>query len=295
MGLSEQVCVGALPTQPFLPRSSNLTHRILIPLLISYPSPTSPLAPMTRTPSFPMPSGDSRPLPHPTTSSLFTTPTFPFPKLTPTKLPWCSAMALPFCSPLGPNKFTLRMFASLTRSSACTPFPSNLPCSWTPVFPMLFSHASLPGLPFSTAHSFAQHILHSGISTGLPATAHAPLHCLSTNILPIPKPSDWTQAYRMQTQTPLAFLTSFPANPQPTWTAKITSHVHKAYLPYLEANAIGLQGHFIVIHQWLLSDHHSLSLIVVPKSLRSLIFSAYHASPTSAHLGHYKTLHCIRQ
>jgi hypothetical protein len=35
-------------------------------------------------------------------------------------------------------------------------------------------------------------------------------------------------------------------------------------------------------------------LVIVPEGLQRIIFEAYHANPTSGHLGEYKTLHRIR-
>ena len=196
--------------------------------------------------------------------------------------------------PAGPGKTGLRV-SSAEEVLRLYSFPfSDIPLQ----LDYNLSDSLLPclttSLPFSTARRFAQHIFRSGVPTGHSASTHVPIQCLSSDILPVPKPADWTQAYRTDPDT-ARLLEALSANPQPTWTAEITSNIHRAYLPYLEANAIGLRGHFIIVRQQLLSEGHSLSLIVVPQPLRSLIFSAYHASPTSAHLGRYKTLHRIRQ
>ena len=196
--------------------------------------------------------------------------------------------------PSGPDKFAVRV-SSPDEVLRLYSFPYNeLSQQLDPRLPGALLPCLTTGLPFSTARSFAHHVLSSGIPSGLPTTSLAPLHCLISNILPVPTPTDWTDAYRADPDT-ARLLDALTADPNPTWTAETTSHVHKAYLPYLEANAVGLQKHFIVVRQRLLSEHHSLSLIVVPASLRTLIFSAYHAGPTSAHLGRYKTLHRIRQ
>ena len=172
---------------------------------------------------------------------LFSIPTFPSPKPTPTTFPRCSAAALPFCFLLVPTSLPYHA-SSPTKSSGCThpsPFTAAGPRLPGALLPCLTT-----GLPFSIAHSFAHHIFSSGIPSGLSTTSLAPLHCLSTNVLPVPTPIDWTQVYHADPDT-ARLLNALTAYPQPTWTAETISHVHKAYRPYLEANAVGMQGHFI--------------------------------------------------
>ena len=70
--------------------------------------------------------------------------------------------------------------------------------------------------------------------------------------------------------------------------------LHTAYHDYILQDRISIVDHQLVVFQPVQNNSELLMLIVVPLSLRRDIFSAYHATPATGHMGLYKTLHHIR-
>jgi hypothetical protein len=79
------------------------------------------------------------------------------------------------------------------------------------------------------------------------------------------------------------------------WSAAKVKKVHACYRQPL------LQGYIDMVNTRLCITHlvdghtHLLLLVIVPTSLRRLMFTAYHASPVCGHMGRYKTLFRLRQ
>jgi hypothetical protein len=78
------------------------------------------------------------------------------------------------------------------------------------------------------------------------------------------------------------------------WPNSVIAKVNPVYRPYLRDNRVSFQHGRLVAFQKLSMSNRPLVLVIVPRSLQRLIFEAYHASPSSGHLGEYKKLHRIR-
>jgi hypothetical protein len=72
------------------------------------------------------------------------------------------------------------------------------------------------------------------------------------------------------------------------------SALSSAYRDYVRQDRLSLLDGKLVVFQPVQNNKEMLMLIIVPLFLRRDIFSAYHASPSTGHMGIYKTLHRIR-
>lgn len=59
-------------------------------------------------------------------------------------------------------------------------------------------------------------------------------------------------------------------------------------------NRLSLRSNCIVFMKPIALTNKHLNLIVVPASLRKILFDHYHGGPSGAHMGEYKTLHRMR-
>ena len=108
---------------------------------------------------------------------------------------------------------------------------------------------------------------------------------------PIPSPSNWATAYDDDADTRCII----HALASTTGLSKLLlTNVHACYREYIRENRISMVEGKLVVFQPVQNNSEMLMLIVVPSSLRRDIFSAYHASPSSGHMGIYKTLHRVR-
>ncbi len=121
------------------------------------------------------------------------------------------------------------------------------------------------------------------------ATSHV-ARCLTMAATPLPSPSAWTSAYASDPATAALFshLSSDTA-----WNASIISSLHPAFQQFARDDNLCIHHGRLVVRQSLQSGT-SLLLIIVPSSLRRLIFDVFHGSPIGGHFGVYKTLFRIR-
>ena len=264
-----------LPTPP-PPSFPEHTPQLLWTL--SPPSPSSP--PASPSPSIPV-YDPSFPLPEPSPSQLSTT--------------FGHQFAIAYRS--SPSHYSVRP-SSATESLTIYSFPLSALPNHLPPSLLASLPAFLPSsLPFSTASAFAHHIFSSHVFPTLssaPRDTSSRVCCLLSDVRSVPTPTDWTTAYHADPDTHRFLLHLQQPNPPP-WPPELIAAVDPAYRPYLQANSVTLRQHHLTVRQQLFPSTQFLSLILVPKPLRSLIFDAYHAGPTSAHFGRYKTLHRIRQ
>ncbi len=140
---------------------------------------------------------------------------------------------------------------------------------------------SLLGYPSSITPSPA--------TTPTSATSHV-ARCLTTAAKPLPSPVTWTNAYA---NDPATASLSGHLSADLNWSPTIIAGLHPAFQQFARDDNLCLHRGRLVIRQSLQSGH-SLLLIIVPSSLRRLIFDVFHGSPIGGHFGVYKTLFRIR-
>jgi hypothetical protein len=121
------------------------------------------------------------------------------------------------------------------------------------------------------------------------ATSHV-ARCLTMAANPLPSPSTWISAYESDPAT--ASLLSHLSSGCP-WTPSIVSGLHPAFQQFARDDNLCIHHGRLVVRQSLQSGN-SLLLIIVPSTLRRLIFDVFHGSPIGGHFGIYKTLFRIR-
>jgi hypothetical protein len=163
-------------------------------------------------------------------------------------------------------------------------------------------HGLCSGLPFCMANTFARHIFDLGVFpcsrlslTNAEDVVHcAPVPCFAYAAKPNPSLSDWATAYADDQETKLLW-DMLSTQPLPaSWTRQQLQQVHCQFRDPLRDGRLCILQQRLVLFQHLDSDGRQLMLIVVPSSLRRVVFAAYHAAPSAGHLKFYKTLHRLR-
>ena len=108
---------------------------------------------------------------------------------------------------------------------------------------------------------------------------------------PLPSADDWTEAYQKDHDTSyiLKLLQS-----KVEFSEKGLRILSAAYMHPLPEKRVKLLSSRIVIMNPIGSAIRFLTLIVVPKDIRHIIFHAYHTTPIGAQMGRYKILLLIR-
>ena len=70
--------------------------------------------------------------------------------------------------------------------------------------------------------------------------------------------------------------------------------IHQAYHPHLMDNNIKWADDRLVLLKPLPLQQKAIRLIIVPQSMRKILFDHYHGGPTGGHMGEFKTLHRLR-
>jgi hypothetical protein len=117
--------------------------------------------------------------------------------------------------------------------------------------------------------------------------------CLAYTAKPPPTTADWMVAYLADPSTAL-IIANIGKTTAHTWTKLELNSIESPYRDYLRSGSVSLLDGKLVLHQALDHQSRTLTLIIVPAPLRRDIFSAYHASPMTGHMGVYKTLHRLR-
>ena len=107
----------------------------------------------------------------------------------------------------------------------------------------------------------------------------------------MPSPDTWSKAYNDDADT--KFLIQHLQSK--VSTKSITSlPLNKAYHQHLSENHISYENGRLILTKPIPTTTKSIKLIIVPTSLRRLIFDHYHGGPTGGHMGEYKTLYRLR-
>ena len=117
--------------------------------------------------------------------------------------------------------------------------------------------------------------------------------CLVATAQSPPTSPEWLEAYKADPDCNFILALCSKQENEVTTEAQLRT-IHESFRPYIREHRFGWRHGRIVLHQLLGVSNRTLQLILVPPSLRRLIFSAYHSAPTMGHFGEYKTLHRIR-
>jgi hypothetical protein len=113
-------------------------------------------------------------------------------------------------------------------------------------------------------------------------------------IQPVPTTNDWEHAYLSDPNLSTIFQEIQINSQTSTWASTLIKSVPPFYQDMLLQNHICLNNKRLVYMKPISLTNKSLSLIIVPASMRRTIFEHYHGSPSGAHMGEYKTLHRMR-
>ena len=110
-----------------------------------------------------------------------------------------------------------------------------------------------------------------------------------------PTAVDWTTTYRQDSSTSV-ILDAFTNSSKPVWSKDRLAKVDLEYRSHLVADRVQLLHGKLVQYKPIFKYVKYVGLIIVPLSLRRVIFSYFHAGPTGGHMGKYKTLFriCMR-
>ena len=99
-----------------------------------------------------------------------------------------------------------------------------------------------------------------------------------------PTTTDWTKAYKDDNNTSimLAVLTN---DRKPLCTSAILDKVDVDYCSNLKIHHIGLLHDKLILYKPVSKYIKYVGLIIVPTTLRRLIFSHFHAGPSDGHMG----------
>ena len=108
---------------------------------------------------------------------------------------------------------------------------------------------------------------------------------------PLPSPDSWSTAYKSDSDT-LAIINALKNSPD-TSNINLTK-INKAYHQFLRDNLIHYHSNRLILRKPIPTTNKSVELIIIPVSLRRIIFDHYHGGPTGGHMGEYKTLYRLR-
>ena len=100
---------------------------------------------------------------------------------------------------------------------------------------------------------------------------------------------DWPKSYLAHKDTNIirgVFL-KYKASAIPLDIIRI---VYLSYRKHIKAGQISLFGEKLLLFKVLKIQRKDLSLIIVPESIRKVLFDHYHGGPCGGHMGEYKTL-----
>ena len=149
-------------------------------------------------------------------------------------------------------------------------------------------------LPEASQDTALRHCTPPALLSAVMNSLHSPTTTsVSLTTAVAPSDLDWTPAYNADPETKLIwdYVQANPTDPPPK---ALLSRVHADYRLPLRENRIVLQSNRLVLLRPVPGTNRSLALIIVPSSLRDLMFRAYHAAPSAGHMDAYKTIHRLR-
>ena len=206
-----------------------------------------------------------------------------------------ATFGLPFTSSLGSNY--VRAFSASELFSCYSAPAAVIDALPLAANPSDYALSLSTCCPFSLGSSIVDHLIDIHLFASIDA-ANSPTEFVTRSLVttadgarPVPSSLDWVSAYQQDPDTKLLFDRLSSSSP---FSKPDISKLHFAYRDYIRQDRLSLLDGKIVVYQPVQNNKEMLLLIVVPSPLRRDIFSAYHASPSTGHMGVYKTLHRIR-
>ena len=107
----------------------------------------------------------------------------------------------------------------------------------------------------------------------------------------MPSSLSWKEAYASDKETSLRLHHLLYKQP---FAKNISSSFPAQYRRAVATNSLGMVEGRLVFFEKVVTTANQICSIVVPISLRRIIFSLLYASPAAGHMGEYKTLYRIR-
>ena len=226
-------------------------------------------------------------------------PDFPAiePLPSPDRLPsqFSATFGLPFTSSLGSNY--VRAFSVHELFGCYSASSTILDALPSTAVPTDFAASLSTCCPFNLGSHFVDHLIDIHLFASIDA-ANTPTEFVTRSLVstvdgarPVPSSLDWTDAYNQDPDTKLLLARLSSSTP---FSKSDISEVHSACRDYIRQDRVSLFEGKLVVYQPVQNNQEMLMLIIVPLSLRRDIFSAYHVSPSTGHMGICKTLHHVR-
>ena len=224
-------------------------------------------------------------------------PTYPVPELdfTSSAGPFDGWFGIPFPSPLS---FTHILVSHSTEILNFYGLSALIP-----LYPIILSSIQIRSLvlhiiPLSImhylSHAFVSHIVSPIIPSSIQTkyvrvNTQCISHCFT--LQPLPTSNQWTRAYNNDPHTKV--LIERLSISSPLDTPKIL-HLPAAYRTAIARNLLGILKSRLVYYEKIATVTNHIYRIVVPISLRRIIFNIMHTTPIAGHIGKYRTLYRIK-
>ena len=104
---------------------------------------------------------------------------------------------------------------------------------------------------------------------------------------------DWTSAYKKDKNTRIIY-NQLTITSKPVWSSELLKDIQPEFHEHIKSDCIWMIHNKLIICKPIFKDLEYIGLIIVSIPLRIIICSHYHAGPSGAHMGEYKTLFRIR-
>ena len=146
--------------------------------------------------------------------------------------------------------------------------------------------------PWHTGKAIAEYLVDIAIAQDRVCREDVQEDVVRCNVVqPVPTAEKWSEAYRDDKETNY-IITRLKNNEE--WQERELLSVHRAFRPVIRENRLRVKAGRLVMISPIAESSKFLTLIVVQKSLRTLIFQAYHCTGVGGHVGSYKTLLILR-
>ena len=102
-----------------------------------------------------------------------------------------------------------------------------------------------------------------------------------------PTSMDWTSAYNKDNDTRIIH-SQLSITSKPIWSQSLLKEIQPEFHQHLKGDCIRMLHNKLIIYKPIFKDIKYIGLIIVPTSLRRVIFSHYHAGPSGAHMGNIR-------
>ena len=166
-----------------------------------------------------------------------------------------------------------------------------------PLYPTILSSIQTRSLvlhiiPLPVIHHLSQGFLNHIVPPIIPSSrvsTQCISHCFT--LQPLPASDQWTRAYNDDPHTKVLIDCLSISTPL---DKKKNFHLPAAYRTAIARNLLGLLEGRLVYYEPIATATNHICRVVVPTSLRRIIFNLIHATSIAGHMGEYKTLYRVR-